>query len=110
MCILHFVSGASMVSSTELFVMIIYMIGLPLLVGVVRSANLPGSKFFLTAYFFLMLSNIFTVIEDRWFGVWCNVLEHACITVGAILFSLAIRTLIVSRTAEDHPSISRGEQ
>ena len=90
-----------MIFSTEVFVMIINLIGLPLFAGVIRSARLPGSRFFVLAYFSLMLSNIFTVVEELRLSYWFNFLEHASVTMSSIFFFFAIRALIIDRTPHE---------
>jgi len=84
------------VYSTEVFVMIIYIIGVPLFAGVIRSADLPGAGLFITAYLFLVLSNTFTVVEGLWFESLFNFLEHASITISSMLFFAATSRLLAA--------------
>ena len=99
-----------MVYPTEVFVMIINIIGVPLFAGVVRSARLPGAGSFVLAYFFLMLSNICTVLEGFWFGSLFNLFEHASITVSSVFFLLAVSRFCSGRERKKQSSVLRGGQ
>lgn len=81
--------------------MIIYIIGVPIFIGVIRSANLPGAVVFISAYVCLLLSNIFTVLEEFWFAAQFNFLEHVSITISAVLFFAAIGRLLASRSRKN---------
>jgi len=96
-----------MVYSTELFVMIIYIIGVPLFAGVIRSADLPGAGFFIIAYLFLAISNIFTVAEGLWFESLCNFIEHVSITISSMFFFAATSKLLTTdRNRNNQPPVS----
>jgi len=84
--------------------MIIYIIGVPLFIGVLRSADLPGAGFFISAYVCLLLSNIFTVLEGFWFAAQCNFIEHASITCSAVFFYIAIDRLLANRSRKTRPA------
>lgn len=82
-----------MILSTELFVMVVFIIGFPLFTGALRGAELPGSLFFILSYLFLLLSNIFTVIEEFCLYNVFNTLEHLMIAAGALMMLIAVWTL-----------------
>jgi len=85
--------------NTEVFVMIIFIAGLPFYYGLLRDSDLNGSSFFLLAYIFLLLSNIFTVIEEFWLNYFFNICEHLFITLSAIMFIIAIYRLTSVKVA-----------
>lgn len=70
--------------------MVIYLIGFPLFTGLILRTGLPGSGYFITAYFFLMCSNIFTVVEEFGLNSFFNSCEHISITIGAVAMLMAI--------------------
>lgn len=76
-----------MTLSTEVFVLMIFLIGFPLFWGVLRNAKLPGARWFLLTYFFMLCSNIFTVLEEFAWNTLFNTLEHASLCAGAFSFS-----------------------
>lgn len=75
--------------STEVFVMIIFIVGLPFYHAMLHRADLPGHRFFMTAFMFLTVSNIFTVIEEFWFNYFFNICEHSFIALGSIMLLIA---------------------
>lgn len=79
--------------STEVFVMCIFIAGGPFFYFILRDSGLKGRIFFMLAYFFLTLSNIFTVIEEFWLNFLFNLFEHLFITLGSIMMLVAITKL-----------------
>lgn len=87
-----------MIISTEIFVLIIFVLAFPIFIFLFRSTGLPGSKYFLATFVFLLLSNIFTVLEEFFLPRLFNILENGSIALGAFWFFMAVREL-VSRQA-----------
>ncbi|MCG6908525.1 MAG: hypothetical protein LJE94_00205 [Deltaproteobacteria bacterium] len=73
-----------MTLSTEFFVMVIFIAGGPFFYVVLRSSELPGRRYFMGAYVFLLLSNIFTVVEEFWLNSFFNTCEHVSIALGSV--------------------------
>lgn len=80
--------------STEVFVMIIFISGLPFFYALLRDCDLEGRLYFGTGYILLTLSNIFTVIEEFWLYAFFNASEHACIAGGAFMMFIAILKMV----------------
>lgn len=80
--------------TTEVFVMVIYILCLPLCLMGFRAANVPGSLFFMLSYCGLVLSNIFTVVETFWLEDFFNFLEHSCLLFTGVSILIAVRSLI----------------
>ena len=76
--------------STEIFMMCIFIVGLPLFDGLLRDSELIGAPFFLLSYLLLFFTNIFTVVEEFWLNTFFNFCEHAFITASSILLFIAI--------------------
>ena len=76
--------------STEVFVMSIFIFGLPFFYAILCNSGMPGRKSFMTAYILLTLSNIFTVIEEFWLNYFFNLCEHCFIALGSIAMLIAI--------------------
>ena len=79
--------------SSEIFVMVIFIIGLPIIIFILRDSDLPEHRFFMAAYLLLSFSNIFTVVEEFKYGVLFNFLEHLFITAASIFFFTAVLKL-----------------
>lgn len=79
--------------SSELFVMVIFIIGVPLMIITLRDSHLPENRLFITAYIFLVFSNLFTVIEEVMFNTLFNFLEHLFITIASIIILVAVSRL-----------------
>ena len=88
---------AALVYSTELFVMIVFILGTPILAMILRSSRIPGSGLFIAAYTMLTLSNIFTVVEGLWFEALFNILEHVSVFAGSLVLLAALITLLRAR-------------
>lgn len=88
-------------SSTEIFVLILFVIALPVLIFLYKSTPMPGAKYFLVAYICLILSNIFTVIEAWYFFDFFNTLENIFITICSIFFFVFIWKL-TNRSQKHH--------
>jgi len=86
-----------MVYSTELFVMVVFILGTPILTGIIRSSRIPGAPFFITAYVLLTLSNIFTVVEGLWFERLFNALEHVSVFASSLSILAAVIALLRAR-------------
>ena len=76
--------------SSELFVMVIFLIGIPIILYTLRDSELPEHRFFMAAYLSLVLSNIFTVLEEFWLTSFFNFLEHLFITFASVAFLMAV--------------------
>ena len=94
--------------STEFFVMAIFIVGSPFFFFMLRDSDLQGRRFFMGAYIFLTLSNIFTVVEEFWLNAIFNICEHASIALGSIMILVAVIKLTaknkphnIHRTSED---------
>ena len=98
--------GENMILSTEIFVMIISFIGLPLFYGMVYSSKMPGTRFFWYAYFALLLSNTFTVIEEYWYYDLFNTLEHVMIIFGSVFIFIAVLRLTTVDAKKESDSFS----
>lgn len=83
--------------STELFVLLLFLVALPLLLVLFRNSELPGTRFFLWSFLFLLASNVFTVVESWIYPTLFDVLEHLFNTFAAAAFFMAIRQFIISR-------------
>lgn len=90
--------------TTEMFVLILYMVGFPLCISLVRSEKLPGAIYFGLAYFCLLLSNVFTVLEEWFLENMFNHLEHGFITFGSLFILLGVKKLTGQRTRGLDPS------
>ncbi len=89
--------------STEPFVLLLFLVALPLIIVLFRNEELPGAKYFFLSFLFLLGSNIFTVVEEWIFPTLFNILEHVFIALASVAFYLAIRLFIAERvkTAEN---------
>ncbi len=76
--------------SNEIFVMISFLAGLPIIGILLQKADLPGKLFFFFAYLSFLLSNIFTVTEAFYLYSTMNFLEHFMMLCGAIFTLLGI--------------------
>ncbi len=83
--------------TTEIFVLAVFVVALPIYLLMLKSAKLPGEIFFLSAYLFFLLSNILTVIEGWILPDIMNIFEHLAITTGSLCFMLGIKALVESR-------------
>lgn len=83
-----------MLLSSELFVLVIFIIGIPLVIVTLRDSHLPESRLFITAFIVLVFSNIFTVVEGFYFENLFNLLEHSFITIASIIIMIAVVRLI----------------
>jgi len=92
--------------SPEIFALVINVIGLPLCWLILRKVFLPGGSYLLMAYFTLLLSNIFTVVEEIWLPTICNLLEHAFISISSILIFCAVLRLV---SATRRPTQARND-
>jgi len=87
-----------MIISTELFVLVVFVLAFPIVIFLFRSADLPGDKFFLAAFSFLLLSNIATVVEEFFLPEFFDILENGSIAISSFWFFLAVHKLISQRT------------
>jgi hypothetical protein len=83
--------------STEVFVMIIFICGLPFFYIIFKDSGLKGKGFFMLAYCSLALSNCFTVVEEFWLERLFNMGEHAFIAIGSILMLVALLKMTAAR-------------
>lgn len=79
--------------STEIFVMLIFIAGLPFYYFLLRDPQLEGCQWFLAAYIFLVLSNIATVAEEFFWNQGLNFFEHLFIALSSVMFVMAILKL-----------------
>jgi hypothetical protein len=79
--------------STEVFVMVIFIAGGPFFYSILRDRELVGRRLFMGTYFFLLMSNIFTVIEEFWLNVFFNACEHISISIASILMFVAVMAM-----------------
>jgi hypothetical protein len=86
-----------MTLTTEIFVLAVFLLALPVLFFLFKSTQFPGAHCFLTAFIFLLCSNIFTVIEMWIYPGLCNLLEHLSITLSSVFFFIALRVFINAR-------------
>lgn len=96
--------------TTELFVMVIYVLCLPIVLIGFRSAQVPGAVFFILAYSCMVLSNIFTVIEAFWLEEIFNFLEHSCLLVSSACMLMAVKILITVSLCSANSRSSAGEK
>ena len=89
--------------STEVFVMSIFIFGLPFFYAILCNSGMPGRKSFMTAYILLTLSNIFTVIEEFWLNAFFNLCEHCFITLGSLAMLIAIINLTTGADRRQPP-------
>ena len=80
--------------TTEMFVLVIYIAGLPLCFKLFSSLTLPGGKHFSLAYLSFTISNIFTVFETWFAETLLNIFEHLSITLGTMFLFLAVRKIV----------------
>lgn len=76
--------------STEVFVMMIFISGLPFFYVILRDSGLPGKSYFLLAYVFLVMCNCFTVVEEFWLNSFFNFCEHLFISLASVVTLLAV--------------------
>lgn len=95
--------------NTELFVMVIYVLCLPIVLIGFRSSKVPGSIFFILAYSCMVLSNIFTVVETFLLEGFFNFLEHSCVLISSACMLMAVRILTTSslHSAKSRSSMGR---
>ena len=79
-----------MTLTTEFFVLIIFMFGLPFFYGLLRDSGIRAWGYFFISYLFLALSNIFTVVEDIGFYRLFNLCQHAAIAVSSAALLTAV--------------------
>lgn len=89
--------GRQVMESTELFVLLLFLVALPLLVALFRDAALPGKRYFFFSFLFLLLSNIFTVVEGWLLPKLFDLMEHLFIMFASLSFYLAIHLFVSSR-------------
>jgi len=84
--------------STELFVLVVFVLAFPIVIMLFKSADLPGDKYFLAAFCFLLVSNIATVVEEFYLPKFFDILENGSIAISSFFFLLAIHKLIRHQT------------
>jgi len=93
-----------MIQMTEVFVLAVFVIGLPLSWGMLRRSAIRGGGCFIAGYCALLLSNIFTIIEECWYHDLFNLCEHLSIAAGAAMFLAAI----IQFTGHSESGLQRG--
>jgi len=96
-----------MIISSEIFDLVVDLIGMPLCWLLIRNTNLAGASFLLGALFSLLLSNIFTVIEGFYRETFFNGLEHMTITLSAVLIFVFVVNLIRQAKKDSNKSTDR---
>ena len=76
--------------STEFFVMIIFIAGIPFFYFMLKDMDLQGRSFFIRAYICLALSNIFTVAEEFWLNRLFNFCEHLFKAFASLMILIAV--------------------
>ena len=79
-----------MALSSEVFVMLLFIVGVPLFHSILKDRTIPEHRLFMLVYLLLTLSNIFTVFEEFLFGRLFNTLEHLFITFAAVTMLAAV--------------------
>ncbi|MCE9573368.1 MAG: hypothetical protein K8W52_09440 [Deltaproteobacteria bacterium] len=72
-----------MAPSTEVFVLVIFLCGLPFFHAMLRDPALRGRRLFFLAYVLLTVSNVATVLEEWWAHDAFDTCEHLAIMLGA---------------------------
>lgn len=91
--------------STEVFVMVIFIVGLPFFYAILKNSGMRGGGFFMISYLLMTLSNTFTVLEEFWLNGLFNFCEHAFITAGAVMMLSGVLKLTAGKT---HPRVLPG--
>lgn len=76
--------------TTEVFVLVISLAGIPLLAVMLHGQEIGGRNYFFASYLCFVCSNVFTVIETYFFYDTMNLLEHLSITCGAVNLLLGV--------------------
>ena len=92
--------------STEIFAMSIFITGCPFFYAILRDSELQGRRFFMWAYALLMISNIFTVVEEFWLNSLFNTCEHASIALSSTMILVAVIKLTTKKKPENPPRVS----
>lgn len=79
--------------STEVFVMVIFISGLPFFYVILKDSGLQGEGYFFWAYVLLVMCNCFTVVEEFWWNSFFNFCEHFFITLAAVAILLGVLQL-----------------
>jgi hypothetical protein len=79
-----------MFSPTEIVTLTIQLAALPFVIVMLRSSGIPGRGLFGAAYGCLLLSNVFTVVEDVAWHDGFNHLEHLSMVVFALILLRAV--------------------
>ncbi|MGD9006802.1 MAG: hypothetical protein PVG41_02715 [Desulfobacteraceae bacterium] len=86
--------------------MAIFIAGGPFFYFILRDSDLQGRRFFMWAYALLMLSNIFTVVEEFWLNSLFNTCEHSFIAIGSIMILVAVLKLTTEKRPNNVPRVS----
>ena len=89
--------------SSEIFVMVIFIIGIPIIFFTLRDSDLPERRLFMGAYLILVLSNIVTVVEEFRFNALFNFFEHFFIAAASFMFLLAVIRMTSPRRTVSKP-------
>lgn len=92
--------------TTEIFAMAIFVTGGPFFYSILRDSELQGRRFFIWAYAFLTMANIFTVVEEFWLNSLFNTCEHSSIALGSIMILVAVIKLTTKNKPDNVPRIS----
>ena len=76
--------------SSEVFVMLLFIVGVPLFYIILKDRTIPEHRLFMLVYLQLTFSNIFTVVEEFLFEQLFNTLEHLFIAFAAVTMLTAV--------------------
>lgn len=93
--------------STEVFVMIIFISGIPFFYTIFHDSGLKGAVLFMLAYICLTVSNCLTVLEDFWLNSLFNFGEHLFISIAAVLMFAAIFRMILDKGRKTGKTVER---
>lgn len=82
---------------TEIFVLTMFLIALPLCVMLFRSTRLPGDRYFFLSFLALLFSNVFTVVEGWLMPAFFNELEHLFIFLSSVSMFIAVFSFVRDR-------------
>ena len=78
-----------MLQESEIFCLVLGLIGLPLLKELRARFRLPQADLFMAGYLCTVAAYAFTVAEGFFWPQLCNLLEHFCYALAALAFAAA---------------------
>ncbi len=76
------------------------------LINYLRIKELPKSKILISSFFFLLLNNVFSILEDIIWADFLNVLQHSCLAICSILLVLWLGFIITEKRKKNGDSIN----